>query len=170
MPPEPRRYTELFLDTEFIDRGPEEPVRLISIALVREDGTSFYAEDESTDLSLAGPWVKKHVIPLLTGPRKSRAQIRSEMLTFVGNWRTGLATAPPRIWGYFGAYDWVLVCGLLGRMVDLPEGFPRFCWDLRQHAETLGVFKSEYPKQPGHEHHALADAQWNRDLFLYLRD
>jgi hypothetical protein len=38
---EKRRY---FLDTEFIDNGHAEPIHLVSLALVCDDGREYYAE------------------------------------------------------------------------------------------------------------------------------
>lgn len=55
-----------FLDTEFNGFGGE----LISLALVREDGESFYAIVEDAIAHWRGaithPWVKENVIPVLT--------------------------------------------------------------------------------------------------------
>lgn len=34
--------------------------------------------------------------------------------------------------GYYCDYDWVLFCSLFGKMIELPEGFPMFCIDLKQ--------------------------------------
>lgn len=163
---------EYFLDTEFIENGGGEPLHLLSIALVREDGTSYYAEDAETDQALANDWVRENVIPHLQGgaARKSRVEIRADLIAFVGNWRASLAPTKPRFWGYFADYDWVLLCGLMGRMVDLPEGFPFYCWDLKQYAEERGISKAQFPEQAaGSEHHALADARWNLALWRFLR-
>lgn len=40
--------------------------------------------------------------------------------------------AQPEFWAYFGDYDWVLLCSLFGTMMDLPEGFPMYCCDVKQ--------------------------------------
>ena len=45
-------------------------------------------------------------------------------------------------------------------MVDLPEGWPMFCNDLKQEMKRLGLSKSELPKQTKNLHDALADAEW----------
>ncbi len=49
----------------------------------------------------------------------------------------------PEIYGYYADYDWVLLCSLFGRMIDLPKGFPMYCIDLKQiideKAETIAT-------------------------------
>lgn len=57
---------KLFLDTEFTDLIPEN--KLISIALVAEDGRSFYAELTDTyELEDCSDFVKQFVLPFLKG-------------------------------------------------------------------------------------------------------
>lgn len=52
-----------FLDTEFIEDG--KTIDLISIALVREDGPTFYAQNRECDFSKASDWVWRNVFPHL---------------------------------------------------------------------------------------------------------
>ena len=35
-------------------------------------------------------------------------------------------------YAYYADYDWVVLCQLFGRMLDLPKGFPMYCKDLKQ--------------------------------------
>ncbi len=51
-------------------------------------------------------------------------------------------------------------------MMDLPEGWPKFCRDLKQLSVDLGSPK--HPPDPEGEHDALIDARWNRDLYNFL--
>ncbi len=74
-------------------------------------------------------------------------------------------------------------------MMDLPNGFPMYCIDLKQILdekarvyedhftngnetfETRLSFikaKDHYPEQEN-EHHALADAKWNKKLHEFLK-
>lgn len=84
--------------------------------------------------------------------------------------------------GYFCDYDWVLLCSLFGRMIDLPTGFPMYCNDIKQtldsaskgidgftFEQSLYAIKNDpnYPKQTN-EHNALADARWNKQLHEFL--
>lgn len=99
----------------------------------------------------------------------------------------------PEFYAYYSDYDWVVFCWLFGRMIDLPNGFPMFCRDLKQMLVEIPVkFKTyigtyegnymagmdpyyekweqhiDYPKQEN-EHNALADARWNRKLFDFIQ-
>lgn len=179
-----------FFDTEFIEDG--QTIDLISIGIVAEDGREFYAESLDADLSRANEWVKTNVIAHLwsqqpnkrsaniwsrdggAGGLLSRKQIAGEIHRFCNPDRHG----KPEFWAYYADYDWVALCQLFGRMIDLPDGWPMYCRDLKQEAdriqEWIRVFNSapEYklmlPKQAEGEHHALADARWNREVYAFL--
>jgi hypothetical protein len=160
---EKRRW---FLDTEFHEDG--RIIDLISIALVKEDGSFYYAVSTDFDPSVCNDWVKAHVLPKLP-PRetilwRSRAQIAGDLREVL------LADdAKPEIWGYFCDYDWVALCQLYGRMVDLPRGFPFWCRDLKQLMQGRGVEKKDLPPEDkAYEHDALADAGWIRAAYLAL--
>lgn len=73
---------------------------------------------------------------------------------------------PPTFYGYYSDYDWVVFCSLFGRMLDLPKGYPMYCLDLKQDMHVIGFTKEWKDKYvPGdNEHHALADARWNKKL------
>jgi hypothetical protein len=75
----------------------------------------------------------------------------------------------PEFWAYYADYDWVVLCQLFGTMMDLPKGFPMYCRDLKQEADRLGVDLSEVVPQEN-EHHALADARWNKKAWEYLME
>ena len=102
----------------------------------------------------------------------------------------------PIFYGYYSAYDHVVLCWLFGKMIDLPKGFPMYTKDLKQiyddkqanysnmvtkqlkdiHKENYIKVKDDYylkdlsgyPKQEN-EHNALADARFNRDLHKFLK-
>lgn len=146
----------IWFDTEFIEDG--RTIDLLSIGLVREDGATYYAEPAETDWGRASPWVIENVIPHLTGERTPRAQIAAEIKAFVG--------PNPEIWAYYADYDWVALCQLYGTMMDLPEGWPMFCRDVKQLAASCG--NPDLPKQQTVEHNALADAVWTKQAWAYL--
>jgi hypothetical protein len=152
-----------FLDTEFIELGHKEPIILLSIAVVSEDGREYYAENSEASVFKANDWVQKNVLPLLTGPQKPRNEIASDLMNFVGKDRE-----QPRFWGYFADYDWVLFCQLFGAMIDLPSIFPMYCWDLKQELARLELEKPLI-EGCGPDHHALSDARWNKALWEYLK-
>ena len=35
-------------------------------------------------------------------------------------------------YAYYADYDWVVFCWIFGKMIDLPQGFPMYCKDLKQ--------------------------------------
>lgn len=166
-----------FLDTEFI----EYPctIDLISIGIVADDGREYYAVSTEFNGRKASDWVKKNVInllpdryvnPLYGSPRlreesrvwKSRGHIASDILMFCS---TELYDKP-EFWGYYCDYDWVAFCWLFGAMIDLPEGFPMYCRDIKQFADDLGDVR--LPEQSTDEHDALNDARWNKEAYYHL--
>lgn len=148
---------KVFFDTEFIEDG--RTIDLISIGLVREDGDELYLISNEFDESRACPWVRENVLSHLPKtidvPRHSRAEIARQVRLFV-------CDIKPEFWAYYADYDWVVLCQLFGRMIDLPSGWPKYCRDLKQLADDLGI---KLPKQIEDEHHALADARWVRDSY-----
>lgn len=147
---------KVWLDTEFIEDG--KTIDLISIGLVREDGEVLYVENSECDLSRADAWVRENVITKLTGPRATRAEIAVMVRDFVG--------PSPEFWAYYADYDWVVLCQLYGRMIDLPKGWPMYCRDLKQEADRRST---RLPQQTdGADHNALADAKWTRDSWHAL--
>ena len=138
----------VFFDTEFIDDG--RRIHPISIGLVREDGAEYYAEFDDCPVWLAGDWVKKNVLAKLTGESVPRDKIKANIVEFSGE--------DPEFWAYFADYDWVLMCQLFGTMMELPEGWPKFCMDLKQRLYEHGDPSVQRPESD--DHHALADARW----------
>lgn len=159
-----------FFDTEFIENG--VTIELVSIGLVGEDGRELYREVDPIEVPWhrANEWVLKYVRPHLSnssGPSEFRPrdvvrfkpQIANDILGFVG--------PNPEFWAYYADYDWVALCQLYGRMIDLPKGWPMFCMDVKQ----LAVSKGELllPKQEvSTQHHALGDARWVRTAYEWL--
>ena len=136
----------IFFDTEFIEDG--HTIDLLSIGLVRQDGQTYYAEPAETDRSRASDWVKENVLPNLTGPVKPRDLIAAEVYEFT--WPA------PTFWAWYADYDWVALCQLYGRMIDLPKGWPMYCRDLKQVCDERGIRLA----QGDSRHNALGDAQW----------
>jgi hypothetical protein len=162
--------TRLFFDTEFIDTGRE--VILLSIGVVRDDGATYYAEDEEADLMLASDWVRQNVLPHMTymktppggGPAdawalKPRARIAAELIDFAGN--------SPEWWAYMADYDWVVLSQLYGPLVNRPQGWPFWCHDVMQFFDAARMHgkPGDWVPEPETEHHALADAQWTKALW-----
>ena len=157
-----------FLDTEFIESGPQAPIQLISIGLATEAGTDFYAENLDFNAADANPWVRENVLPHLFPPkfRWPLSVLRERLLGFI-NKETPLGQTP-EFWGYYADYDWVVFCQIFGTMADLPKGWPMYCRDLKQWCDVLG--NPELPAQASREHNALNDARWNRSIYTFLSD
>lgn len=167
-----------FYDTEFIEDG--RTIDLISIGIVAEDGREFYAESLDVDLGKANDWVRENVVSHLwsrqpdkksanmwsrdggKGGLLHRQEIRSELLSFCDIERFG----KPEFWGYYSAYDHVVLCQLFGRMIDLPQYWPMYTRDIKQLCDSLG--NPRLPDQGKGEHHALADARWNKQAYEFL--
>lgn len=146
----------IWFDTEFYENG--RSIELISIGMVREDGETFYAETlPAQSLCHGDDWLRKNVLPHLRGTGKLRPAIAEGIKRFVGE--------KPEFWAYYADYDWVALCQLYGRMIDLPKGWPMFCRDVQQWRAELG--NPDMPAQ-ANEHDALADALWTRDAWWRL--
>ena len=106
------------------------------------------------------PWLTDNVLPYLRGgaARKGKQTIAEDIRAFVGE--------KPEFWAYYADYDWVALCQLYGRMIDLPAGWPMFCRDVKQ----LHVEKGSpaLPDASKHEHDAMADALWCREAWRLL--
>lgn len=169
--------TRFFYDTEFLEDG--RIIELISIGIVTEHGDRYYAINGAmsrTSIALH-PWLSENVLPYL--PRndrgeldllhpdvKARSTIAAEIESFIiehgSDYRRG-----NELWAYYGAYDHVTLCQLWGRMIDLPRCVPMFTNDLMQLWQLAG--RPEKPSK-GNEHHALADAEWNLELYKACRE
>lgn len=150
---------KIWFDTEFLENG--RTIELISIGLVSEDGREYYAETKkAVSLAMSDPWLHKNVFPHLRGSDgKGRSDIALEIVQFVGE--------RPEFWAYYADYDWVVLCQLFGRMIDLPGGWPMFCRDVKQLCADLG--DPPLPPQDGAEHDALADARWTKQAWERLQ-
>lgn len=171
-----------FYDCEFLEDG--KTIAPLSIGIVAEDGREFYAvfADAPWKRVRRDDWLMQNVVPHLP---KAPADPGSTMLDG-GKWlfnifdpcvkSTTVIRAAVRdfltcqgekaeLWGYYSAYDHVLLAQLFGRMVNLPPQIPMWTNDLQQSAFELGV---TLPPQQGDAHHALADARWIRDTWMHL--
>ena len=73
-----------FLDTEFIERGREHPIQLVSIGIVCEGGGEYYAVSAEYDAKTASKWVKVNVLSHVgEGERKPLQEIAKDVQDFV---------------------------------------------------------------------------------------
>lgn len=149
-----------FYDTEFIEDG--NTIELVSIGIVGEDGSEYYAVSTDFDPARANAWVRDNVLDKLPSPRnpvwKSRARIRDEVLEFLTR-----GSGPVELWAWVGAYDHVVLAQLWGDMAGLPKQLPRFTRELKQYWEFAG--RPQLPAIPDGNHDALIDARHNLRKF-----
>jgi hypothetical protein len=128
---------------------------------------------------------------------KSNEEIATELKRFIFSFYTaaekeGMARGfnLPEFYGYYSAYDHVVMCWLFGVMNNLPKYFPWYTKDLKQSLdevnlkllqmnstlvgtispeEHLGDLKKfdDYPSNYM-EHDCLSDAFFNRDLYVFI--
>lgn len=134
-------------------------------------------------------FTKDNLYALLQDYGKSNYVIQKEILDFIKPSKED----PIELFGYYSAYDHVVLCWLFGKMIDLPEGMPMYTTDLKQmidieaddiikhtcyisgnhtvwsRKKALNYIKlqRDYPKE-SNEHNALDDAKWNLELYKFL--
>lgn len=160
---------KFWYDTEFYESGWENPIHLISIGIVAEDGRELYLENYDFDPGLIprGHFLVDNVCPWLYDTPDvlfPRDQILEKVRKFL------VEDSPQEdheLWGYYADYDHVILAQLFGRMVDMPDELPWYTLDLKQEMKRLGV--DQLPAQLGVQHHALADARWNKVVYDHLQ-
>lgn len=187
---EETKTTKYWLDTEFIEDG--KTIDLVSIGIVAEDGRELYLQRPGATFAHATDWVARNVFPSLVHfdmarmqrscteqpmgmsiydkdgrcsrdcPWRSPREFRDEIIAFCDPESHG----KPEFWGYYADYDWVVLCQLFGTMMGLPKGWPMYCRDIKQLCDDKG--NPPLPEQGKGEHHALADARWNKVAWEFL--
>lgn len=152
-----------FYDTEFIEDG--QTIELVSIGIVAEDGSEYYAVSTDFDSSKANQWVRDNVLDKLPSPRdpvwKPRERIREEVYAFLTK---GLRHgSQAELWAWVGAYDHVVLAQLWGDMAGFPKKLPRYTRELKQYWEMAG--RPKLPSVPQGNHDALVDARHNLAKF-----
>ena len=161
-------------DTEFIEDG--RTIDLISIGVVAEDGREFYAQNRQCEFRRASEWVARNVLVHLDEYSmmnhepfsshgivwRNKTQIATDLRSFLDPDVWG----KPELWGYYSAYDHVVLCQLYGTMMQLPSGFPMWTRDIKQLCWSLG--DPALPKQGKGMHNALADARWTKEAWEFL--
>src|SRR6478609_2232858 len=177
----PNKTMNVFYDFEFEEKN--RVVDPISVGMVREDGKELYIVFNDFDtLSVArNGWLMDNVMPFIgheeftshvtglgtpvkdlriTDPSAmSKTEARAEIMRFTFD-------ITPEWWAWYGPYDHVALCGLYGRMIDLPKGWPMHTMDIKQLHKAKGL--PAMPKQPSGLHNALDDARFNVVRYKYL--
>ena len=168
-----------FFDTEFIEDG--KTIDLLSIGIVAENGRELYLKNRDADFASADKWVIENVFPSLGVDLNSSSLVMLSVgadtgrlpdsgwvdRKFIGKAIIAFVGADkPEFWAYYADYDWVVLCQLFGRMIDLPKGWPMYCRDVKQLCDSLG--NPKLPEQTSKEHHALEDARWTKQTYEFL--
>lgn len=144
------------IDFEFREDG--RTIEPISLGIVAQDGRELYIENADFDPASATDWLRVNVLPYLHGAGRPLATWGALITEFVG--------PEPEFWGWYADYDWIALCQLYGRMIDLPPTWPMFCRDSKQLHADLG--SPTLPPHRGTEHHALDDARHQVEIFDFL--
>lgn len=170
---------EIFIDLEFVERGRDLPMQIISIGMVRADGLEFYRINPECLSNVAKhPWLSVNVAPYLpmkASPgilewdedhkeyeyvARSLDQLIDDVLTFIRD------TPNAEIWAYFGHYDHVVFHQLFGSMGEQPAGVPMFTRDVQE--LVLRYPEIELPPAAWRVDHAMEDARWAKAAFEAL--
>lgn len=158
-----------FFDTEFFEDG--KIIELISIGIVRHDGPELLLYNRDADIERASrePWLRDNVVPKLPPRTDARWLSYKDLATRVRDFLVPLNPQEPTdMWAYVGASDWVAFYQLFGRLIDLPEGLPKWFHELKQLMKSAGLKKADLPPVPQGAHDALVDARWNRDVYDFI--
>lgn len=159
-----------FYDLEFDDDG--ERIIPISLGMQSEDDRELYRVNldyfEGMQIGLYKPnrFVIDNVLPLITDTDKASCGIehssfKEAIYTFVTDNGRYKKYGEIELWGYFAAYDHVSLSQFFGRMVDLPEPMPMYTNETMQ----LPNRHKTKPLRKTPEHHALWDAQYQRQIW-----
>jgi|EndMetStandDraft_7_1072992.scaffolds.fasta_scaffold26057_1 hypothetical protein len=166
----------IFYDCEFVERGRDLPIQLVSIGMIRDDGAELYRiNPESLSNVSKHPWLSVNVgpyLPIQASPGILAWDEQHPEYQYVSMSLDGLitdvlafiqGTPDVELWAYYGAYDHVVLCQLFGSMAELPAGVPMFTHDVQQLVEMFP--RVVLPAEPWKIHHAMDDARWARDAF-----
>lgn len=176
---------KIFIDTEFVNRGAENPIDLISIGMVREDGEEFYGINVEAPLGVmyANRWIRENLWPTLPLAASNgivdwdhehpdvqhvrrHDNLREDVYQFI------VGEGPAELWGSYSGFDYTVLSQLFGTFNEHRDGVPMFINDVQQallYARREGLLpRSRMPRQDGTAHHALDDARWVRDVYQWL--
>jgi len=172
---------KIWYDLEFIERGRDLPMELISVGMVREDGEALYLINADVSLSQIARhvWLALNVWPTLplANPNDNILAWDTEHVDYprvlaldtIASKVLEFCTADgeePELWAYYGAYGHVILSQMFGTMAELPPGMPMFTNDIVQEWKRQGC--PQLPPQQHVQHHALEDAQWVREAHKWL--
>jgi hypothetical protein len=167
----------VYLDCEFLPADPHTG-GLISIGLTDDQGVDYYAVNCDFHIFTAEkiPWMVENVLPHLpveelaggftfTSSENVRTieRIRDDIAAYFAD----TDATETHLYAYYGGQD---ICRLHSLWDNdwsvMPDQIPRWFFDIKALAVQAGC--PELPSQDGSEHHALADARYNRTMHQHL--
>ncbi|SDX05275.1 3'-5' exoribonuclease domain-containing protein [Paenibacillus sp. PDC88] len=162
---------KVFFDTEFT--GLHQNTTLISIGLVAENGSEFYAELTDYDRDQVDDWLQANVIDKLYIPdevgqqapnnlKGDKEYVLEQLKWWLSQWDH------VEIWSDCLAYDWVLFNQLFGHAFNIPKNVYYIPFDICTLMKIKGVdpdiSREEFVEGDGinwmrQKHNALYDAQ-----------
>jgi hypothetical protein len=169
---------KIFFDTEFT--GLRQNTTLISIGLITESKSTFYAEFNDYDKNQVDAWLRKHVMSQLILQHEERQRVEyfeigtetsvvgdSETITkHLNVWLRGFGDV--EMWSDCLAYDWVLFCQLFGGAFSIPSNVNYIPFDICTLFKAKGIDPDisredfalgEHFKTKSRKHNALWDAK-----------
>ena len=170
---------KIFFDTEFT--GLHKDTTLISIGLVSESDSMFYAEFTDYDSTQVDKWIEKNVLSNLLGTKYDDVIIgdKNHIRTQLKEWLNQFETIE---WvSDVCHYDFVLLIDLLfDRALDMPYGkWNSACHDINQdianflyisEIEAFDYSREQFLKDygirvEGHKHNSLYDATVIKEIY-----
>lgn len=152
----------VFTATTYLDDG--QAVTPVSIALLREDGASYYAVDGSVGrVSLdptqtIGPGLAH--LPWYDGRLdrrdpdvRSRDRLACELQWFLKD------TPSPELWSWRGDTDHLVLARMCRRLGALPPAVPDWVGSLRQESHRLALPMRDLPRWPRRDAHPMETAR-----------
>lgn len=157
----------VYFDTEFTEL--HQKTTLISIGLVSDDGSEFYAEFTDFDPAQVTPWISDNVLANLHLTKAferidRKTFVKGESAFVVTHLREWLADqGEVQIWSDCLAYDWVLFCELFGGALKIPKTIYYIPFDLCTLllAKEIDpdISREKFGEIQGAKHNALHDAR-----------
>jgi len=164
----------VFFDSEFT--GLRQDTTLISLGLVADDGSMFYAEFTDYDRTQVFDWLEENVLqhlwlsrpdqprPWYGGSDKlvtclgNRREVADRLREWLSQWER------VEMWGDIIPFDWVLLNELWGGIFNIPPNVFYICYDICTLLKIKGyeptINREEFAAFAGAEnkHNALYDA------------
>ena len=181
-------HVPLFYDCEFQVSDHGRKIDPISIAIVPQDsnGNKLYLINRDFDWNNASEWLLQNVKPSIDKiissgnlnhlPSKFTSKTYLDYVSF-DKWKKYLDyylkdfisdNKHIQMWGYYSAFDHVVLASIYGNMIDIPSYLEMYTNDLKQVLVMCNLNKDNLLKDYDNQHDCLIDACWNRDLYNIL--